>query len=119
MLKLPVFIVALALMPACSADPDPAATTKTAEGVTKTPALSGKTLQRTFSIEGMTCQGCVSTVSRIFKGVPGVSEVRVTLDPGRAEITCDQNVSATQLMAALHNAENGGIKLEYHAKELQ
>lgn len=42
-----------------------------------------------IDIGGMTCGGCVASVTRVLKAVPGVHDVDVTLDPGRATISYD------------------------------
>ena len=43
----------------------------------------------TLKVEGMTCGGCVASVTRVLKAVPGVDDVAVTLKPGRAEVSFD------------------------------
>ena len=43
----------------------------------------------TLDIGGMTCQGCVGSVTRVLRATPGVSQARVSLAPGRAEVTYD------------------------------
>ncbi len=35
----------------------------------------------TLKISGMTCMGCVNSVTRVLKATPGVADARVTLDP--------------------------------------
>ena len=40
-------------------------------------------------IEGMTCEGCVKSVTRTLQGVPGVDRVQVSLPDGKAKITYD------------------------------
>lgn len=40
-------------------------------------------------IEGMTCEGCVASVSRVLKALPGVQDVDVSLRPGGATVTYD------------------------------
>jgi copper chaperone len=35
-----------------------------------------------LNVEGMSCQGCVASVTRVLKGVPGVADAIVTLKPG-------------------------------------
>ena len=42
-----------------------------------------------IAIEGMTCEGCVKSVTRTLQGVPGVERVEVFLDEGRAEVAYD------------------------------
>jgi copper chaperone len=43
----------------------------------------------TLDIGGMTCQGCVGSVTRVLQATPGVSQARVSLAPGQAEVTYD------------------------------
>ncbi|MDX2022602.1 MAG: heavy-metal-associated domain-containing protein [Deltaproteobacteria bacterium] len=45
----------------------------------------------TIAIQGMTCGGCVSAVTRALKAVPGVQDVQVTLQPGQAQVTFDES----------------------------
>ena len=42
-----------------------------------------------LKVEGMDCQGCVKSVTRMLYGVAGVTEVEVSLEQGRARITYD------------------------------
>lgn len=44
----------------------------------------------TFSIYGMTCASCTSTVERGLAQLPGVSSVSVSLSPGRCQVTYDR-----------------------------
>ena len=48
-----------------------------------------------LKVEGMDCEGCVKSVTRMLSGVPGVQKVdvslaqasaKVTYDPGRADV---------------------------------
>ena len=43
----------------------------------------------TMNVKGMTCGGCVASVTRVLKAVPGVDNVNVTLNPGAATVTYD------------------------------
>ncbi len=36
-----------------------------------------------LKVTGMTCGGCVSSVERVVRKVPGVTDVKVTLEDGR------------------------------------
>ena len=36
----------------------------------------------TLKVDGMTCGGCVASVERVLKAVPGVVAVKVQLSPG-------------------------------------
>ena len=42
-----------------------------------------------LKVEGMDCQGCVKSVSRMLSGVAGVQQVEVSLEEGRARVTFD------------------------------
>jgi copper chaperone len=37
----------------------------------------------------MTCQGCVRSVTRVLKAIPGVDEVEVSLERGEAAVRYD------------------------------
>ena len=63
-----------------------------------------------LQVQGMSCQGCVASVTRVLKAVPGVSDVSVTLQPSMATIGYDAaqtNVSA--LKTAIEDAGYGVI----------
>ena len=42
-----------------------------------------------LKVEGMDCQGCVKSVTRMLAGVAGVRQVDVSLDEGTARVTYD------------------------------
>jgi copper chaperone len=44
-------------------------------------------------IDGMHCQGCVKNVTGILRALPGVSEVNVSLEAAKAEITYDPQIA--------------------------
>jgi len=59
----------------------------------------------TFGVEGMTCGGCVASVTRVLKAVSGVDEVAVTLQPGAARVTFDPGqTNPPALRAAIEGA---------------
>jgi len=43
----------------------------------------------TLSVTGMTCGGCVNSVTRVLTALPGVQNAVVTLTPGQARGTYD------------------------------
>ena len=43
----------------------------------------------TIKVSGMTCQGCVRSVTRVLQAVPGVDAVEVSLGKGEAELRFD------------------------------
>jgi len=42
-----------------------------------------------LSVTGMTCGGCVNSVTRVLTALPGVQSADVTLTPGQARVTYD------------------------------
>ncbi len=46
--------------------------------------------EQVLTISGMTCGGCVSSVTRVLKALPGVQQVEVTLVPGQAKLVIDE-----------------------------
>jgi copper chaperone len=58
-----------------------------------------------LKVEGMSCEGCVASVTRVLEAVPGVSQVSVTLRPGAATIAYDAaRTSVPMLKAAIEEA---------------
>ncbi len=47
----------------------------------------------TIKIQGMTCGGCVASVTKALQQTPGVQNVQVTLSPGQAEVVYDDAVA--------------------------
>lgn len=42
-----------------------------------------------LKVAGMTCGGCVKSVTRVLEGLPGVAHVEVSLDKGEARVDYD------------------------------
>jgi copper chaperone len=62
----------------------------------------------TLDVIGMSCQGCVGSVTRVLKATPGVETVDVKLVPGRADVTFDPSrTSADDLKRAIEDAGYG------------
>ena len=58
-----------------------------------------------IKIEGMTCEGCVKSVTRALQAVPGVERIEVSLDEGKAKVTYDQTkAGVAELKRAVENA---------------
>jgi copper chaperone len=59
----------------------------------------------TFLIDGMTCQGCVASVTRALKALSDVTSVMISLDDKCATVQYDdaQTAPAT-IVAAIENA---------------
>ena len=59
----------------------------------------------TLTVEGMTCGGCVKSVTRVLEELSGVSQVEVSLEKHNAEITFDESkVNVAQLIEAIEDA---------------
>lgn len=50
----------------------------------------------TIAIDGMTCQGCIKSVTRALLAVPGVSQADVSLDQSRAQIIYDESLTGPE-----------------------
>ena len=58
-----------------------------------------------LNVQGMTCGGCVASVTRVLKAVPGVADAAVTLQPGVATVTFDTARTGTAaLCSAIEDA---------------
>ena len=58
-----------------------------------------------LAVTGMTCDGCVRSVSRVLSRVPGAGAVHVDLAAGRAEV--DGTAAPEALLAAVRKAGYG------------
>ncbi len=78
-------------------------------------------MTHTYSIDGMTCNGCRSTVEKTLNQIEGLSAV-VTLNPPIATITMQQHITTDKLQTALSKAGNyiiedaHGSKMNAHHK---
>ena len=61
----------------------------------------------TLNIEGMTCGGCVKSVTRILEGVEGVAKAEVSLEGKSALIEFDP--AKTDPAALIDAVEDGGF----------
>ena len=59
----------------------------------------------TLKVEGMTCGGCVASVTRVLKATPGVDDAVVRLSERSATVTFDPHkTSVPVLKTAIENA---------------
>lgn len=58
----------------------------------------------TLTVEGMTCNKCISHVTRALSDLPGVSTSQVDLGKGSATVEHDESVSGEELVAAITEA---------------
>jgi len=58
-----------------------------------------------LKVEGMDCEGCVKSVTRMLSGVPGVQKVDVSLAEARATVTYDPaRANVTAMKKAVERA---------------
>jgi copper chaperone len=58
-----------------------------------------------LEVEGMTCGGCVRSVTNVLKALPGVTNAEVSLEKSQAKVTFDPAVAnAAGMRAAIVEA---------------
>ncbi len=65
-------------------------------------------LEKTFKVEGMTCDHCVRTVKNALLAVEGVSEVEVSLSSGIVKIKVEREIPFEKIKKAI---EEWGYKV--------
>lgn len=61
--------------------------------------------ETTIAVGGMTCTGCVNSVTMALRAVPGVAKVEVSLEEKRAKILFDESAASIEkLRQAVENA---------------
>lgn len=65
--------------------------------------------ETTLNVAGMTCQGCVSSVSNALRRIPGVTKVRVSLE--QASATVEFDAARTQRDALKSAVEGAGFEV--------
>ncbi|MGO1971569.1 MAG: heavy-metal-associated domain-containing protein [Propionibacteriaceae bacterium] len=58
----------------------------------------------TYTVTGMTCGHCVTSVTEEVSEVPGVSDVQVELESGQLTVTSDAPVESAAVRAAVEEA---------------
>ncbi len=59
---------------------------------------------RTFTVQGMTCGHCVSSVTEEVQEIPGVERVDVVLETGAVTVTSTQPLDDSAVRAAVEEA---------------
>lgn len=58
-----------------------------------------------LKINGMTCGGCVKSVTNVLKALPGVHDAEISLERAEAEVSFDPaQASVAQLKGAIEDA---------------
>ncbi len=58
----------------------------------------------TYTVTGMTCGHCVSSVTEEVSELPGVTDVQVELESGQVTVTSDAPLGAEKVRAAFEEA---------------
>lgn len=53
-----------------------------------------------LTVQGMSCGGCVSGVTKALEAIPGVSGIQVTLDGGKVSLSYDPHQAGPDLVRA-------------------
>lgn len=67
-------------------------------------------MKKEYTIQGMSCGGCVSNVKKALLQVPDVTEAEVHLNPQGAIITMDKDIDVDELQSQLKKAGHYTIK---------
>ena len=57
---------------------------------------------KTFTISGMSCGGCVNSLTRVLKSVPGIEPIRIEV--GKARLRLDERVTSQTVKDAVARA---------------
>jgi copper chaperone CopZ len=74
-----------------------------------TPHFAEKKMKTELSIDGMSCQHCVQSVTKALKGIGGVTSVAVNLEEKRAILESEGDVDRNAIEEILQSA---GFRLE-------
>ena len=55
-------------------------------------------IEKTFIISGMSCGGCVNSLTRVLKAVPGIEPIRIEV--GKASLRLDSNQASSDTVRA-------------------
>jgi copper chaperone len=58
--------------------------------------------EKTFTISGMSCGGCVNSLTRVLKSVPGIEPLKIEV--GKAQLRLDDAVTAQTVKDAVARA---------------
>jgi copper chaperone len=60
------------------------------------------TSEKTFTIQGMSCGGCVKSLTRVLESVPGIEPIKI--DIGKAHLRLDEGVTSQIVKEAVERA---------------
>jgi len=53
------------------------------------------TTEKTFTIQGMSCGGCVNSLTRVLKSVPGIEPLKIEVNTAQLRLDADRVTSQT------------------------
>ena len=59
-------------------------------------------IDKTFTITGMSCGGCVNSLTRVLKSVPGIEPIKIEV--GKAQVRLDERASSQNVRDAVERA---------------
>ena len=59
-------------------------------------------IERTFIIRGMSCGGCVNSLTRVLKSVPGIEPIKIEV--GKAQLRLDDRATSQNVKDAVARA---------------
>ena len=59
-------------------------------------------MDKTFTIAGMSCGGCVNSLTRVLKSVPGIEPIKI--DVGKAQLRLAEHVTSQTVRDAVSRA---------------
>ena len=60
------------------------------------------TTEKTFTIQGMSCGGCVNSLTRVLKSVPGIEPLKIEV--GKAQLRLDERATSQTVKDAVARA---------------
>jgi copper chaperone CopZ len=72
-------------------------------------------MQHTYTISGMTCEGCVSTVKSALQNIPEITSVEISLEEKTASIYMSEHLSTSRLQDAL-GGQNSKYQIQTQTK---
>ena len=60
------------------------------------------TTEKTFTIQGMSCGGCVNSLTRVLKSVPGIEPIKI--DVGKAQLRLNDPATSQSIKDAVARA---------------
>ena len=60
------------------------------------------TIEKIFTIRGMSCGGCVNSLTRVLKSVPGIEPLKIEV--GKAHLRLDERVTSQTVRDAVDRA---------------